>query len=94
MADFAYFYVRLALQYYQQQIAAEQELEASERRVHVMTSDVATLKRKLAEHADVLKQARALADKVWEIAYPWTQIGDCSYYTYLDVRRGRLERSA
>lgn len=56
-----------------------------------MTSDVASLKRKLAEHADVLKQARALADKVWEKRPPVCEnnSGDIALY----VRHGSLKRS-
>ncbi|CAM9487824.1 unnamed protein product, partial [Ectocarpus fasciculatus] len=48
----------------EQQVAAQNELEASEHRVHVMAADIASLQRKLAEHADVIRQGRALADKV------------------------------
>ncbi|CAN0320318.1 unnamed protein product, partial [Ectocarpus sp. 12 AP-2014] len=48
----------------EQQLAAQSELEASEHRVHVMAADIASLQRKLAEHADVIRQGRALADKV------------------------------
>ena len=48
-----------------QQVAAERELEASEHRVHVMTADVASLQRRLAEHGDVIRRAQALAEKVF-----------------------------
>lgn len=43
---------------------AERELEASEHRVHVMTADIASLQRRLAEHGDVIRRAQALAEKV------------------------------
>lgn len=43
--------------------AAQGHLEASERRVYVLSSDNASLKRELAEYANVVRQARALADK-------------------------------
>lgn len=47
-----------------QQRAAQEELEASEHRVHVMAADIASLQTKLAEQADVIRHGRALADKV------------------------------
>lgn len=50
-----------------QQRAAQEELEASEHRVHVMTADIASLQRKLAEQADVIRHGRALADKVRDL---------------------------
>lgn len=38
-------------------------MEASEHRVHVMTADIASLHRKLAEQADVIRHGRAIAEK-------------------------------
>lgn len=61
---------------YDQQVAAQQELEASEHRVHVMAADIASLQRKLAEHADVIRHGRALADKVQDNdkLFPFTYV--------------------
>lgn len=43
--------------------ATQEDLEASEYRVYVMSSDNASLKRKLAEYGNIVRKARALADK-------------------------------
>ena len=47
-----------------QQLVSERELEASEHRVQVMTADIASLQRRLAEHGNVIRRAQVLAEKV------------------------------
>lgn len=43
---------------------SERELEASEHRIQVMTADIASLQRRLAEHGNVIRRAQVLAEKV------------------------------
>lgn len=63
-----------------QQRAAEEELEASEHRVHVMTADIASLQTRLAEQADVIRHGRALADKVGFAAWNLRTAAETVWY--------------
>jgi len=67
-----------------QQRTSQEELEASEHRVHVMTADIASLQTKLAEQADVIRHGRALADKVKFAAriFESRRIGMAKEYKY------------
>lgn len=77
-------------------MAAESDLEASEHRIHVLSSDNAGLKRKLAEYANVVRRARSFAD---EASTQQFAVHHCKYlprhltHEFVHEKRDELERT-